>query len=118
MSKKKALLLVACLSFSVLLLGHGNKPWPLPKEASARKNPTASSPASLGEGRKLYDQNCAVCHGPRGDGRGPGAKALQVPPGNFPDTHMMREMTDAEILYKISEGRLPMPSFKTKLSEE
>ena len=31
---------------------------------------------------------------------------------------MMKEMTDGELFYKLSEGRMPMPGFKAKLSEE
>ena len=112
------ILAAALVAFASLLLAHGNKPWPVPKEASARKNPVPSGPASLKEGQALYEKECAVCHGAKGDGQGPGAKVLQVPPANFTDAHMMQEMTDGEIFYKLSEGRMPMPAFKTKLSEE
>lgn len=101
-----------------LLLAHGNKPWPVPKAASARKNPVPSGPDSLTQAKELYEKNCLMCHGQAGDGKGPGAKALPIPPGNFTDAHMMKEMTDGEIFYKISEGRMPMPGFKTKLSDE
>ena len=41
-----------------------------------------------------------------------------VKPADLTDAHMMSEMTDGEIFWKISEGRQPMPSFKKQLSEE
>ncbi len=39
-------------------------------------------------------------------------------PADFADAQMMGGMTDGEVFYKISEGRMPMPSFKKKLSDE
>src|SRR5262245_8621401 len=56
------------------------------------------------EGRKLYDQHCAVCHGDNGKGDGPLAEDLKVPPadlteitkrrdGHFPDVEL-REIID------------------------
>ena len=41
-----------------------------------------------------------------------------VKPANFTDSHMMSEMTDGELFWKLSEGRRPMPSFKKRLTEE
>ena len=101
-----------------LLLAHGSKPWPVPKEERERQNPVASNGDSLKEGKVLYEANCAVCHGEKGDGKGPGAKALPVKPENFTDAKMMEAMTDGELFYKLSEGRMPMPGFKSKLAEE
>jgi hypothetical protein len=37
-------------------------------------NPTPVSPASLANGRKYYQINCAVCHGDAGLGNGPAVK--------------------------------------------
>ncbi len=90
----------------------------MPQEAKQRKNPVASDEASLKEGKALFETNCAMCHGERGDGNGPGAQVLKEKPADFTDAHMMGEMTDGEIFYKLSEGRMPMPGFKSKLSEE
>ncbi len=39
-------------------------------------------------------------------------------PSKFNDAHMMSEMTDGEIFWKMTEGRKPMPSFKKQLSDE
>ena len=35
----------------------------------------------LAKGKALYQQNCALCHGPAGFGDGPAGKALNPPPG-------------------------------------
>ena len=37
----------------------------------------------LARGRRLYQRYCAICHGDRGDGRGPSAAFLWPPPRDF-----------------------------------
>lgn len=97
---------------------HGPKAWPVPKEAHALKNPVPSTEAGRAVGRRIYGQHCASCHGNRGDGKGSMAVHLAAKPADFTDSHMMHEMTDGEIFWKMTEGRDPMPSFKKVLSEE
>ena len=45
--------------------------------------PPAKTPALMNLGMKLYDQNCASCHGPKGDGKTPLGNALKPPPRDF-----------------------------------
>ena len=45
--------------------------------------PPKKTPELLSQGKKLYDQNCAVCHGAKGDGKGPAGIALKPPPRTF-----------------------------------
>lgn len=97
---------------------HGNKAWPVPKKVHALKNPVPASEAARAAGMRVYEQQCASCHGNHGDGRGPLAAQLKVRPAHFTDSHMMREMSDGEIFWKMTEGRDPMPGFKKTLSEE
>ena len=37
----------------------------------------------VSQGKKLYDQNCTACHGPKGDGKGQLGGALKPAPTNF-----------------------------------
>jgi high-affinity iron transporter len=37
----------------------------------------------LNLGKKLYEQNCTACHGPKGDGKGQLGGALKPAPTNF-----------------------------------
>jgi len=37
----------------------------------------------LAQGKKLYEQNCVTCHGPKGDGKGQLGAALKPPPSDF-----------------------------------
>lgn len=47
------------------------------------RTPISPGVESLQQGRKLFSQNCSVCHGEKGDGNGPAASALETPPANF-----------------------------------
>ena len=101
-----------------LLWAHGDKAWPVPKEAAARKNPVSAGHESLAQGKSLYEKNCASCHGLEGKADGPMAAHLLEKPSDFTDAHMMGEMTDGVIFWKMSEGHGPMPSFKKLLPAE
>ncbi len=101
-----------------LLWAHGDKAWPVPKEAAARKNPVAAGHESLAQGKSLYEKSCASCHGPEGKADGPMAAHILEKPSDFTDAHMMGEMTDGGIFWKMSEGHGPMPSFKKLLTAE
>lgn len=97
---------------------HGPMGWKAPTKERKVKNPIPNTSESRGSGEKIYMDKCAVCHGLKGDGQGEMGKALNPPPSNFRDRHMMREMTDGEIYWKITTGRGPMPSFGKELSEK
>ena len=99
-------------------LPHGNKNWPVPEEAKKKTNPLAASPAALQAAKAIYDEKCAQCHGDAGKGDGSEAMMYDVKPADFTDAHMMGEMSDGEIFFKMSEGRMPMPAFKKQLTEE
>jgi high-affinity iron transporter len=45
--------------------------------------PPKKTPELLSQGKKLYEQNCALCHGATGDGKGPAGVALKPPPRTF-----------------------------------
>jgi len=109
---------VAALGFASGVISHGDKHWPVPQEARKRANPVKATSEALTAAKKNYAELCMQCHGESGKGDGTEAMMYTVKPANFTDAPMMREMTDGEIFYKMSEGRRPMPSFKKNLSEE
>jgi mono/diheme cytochrome c family protein len=115
---RSAALLVLSLAVAVWAAPHGEKNWPVPEEAKKVKNPVAVTPENLAAAKTIFLDECAQCHGETGKGDGPEALMYSVKPADFTDAHMMGEMTDGEIFYKITEGRKPMPSFKKKLTEE
>ncbi len=92
--------------------------WPVPEEAKQLKNPLQPSPSALNSAKKIYLDKCANCHGDTGKGDGRDAARYDPQPANFTDPKRMSGVTDGELFYKISEGKKPMPVFKTKLSED
>jgi len=45
--------------------------------------PPKKTPRLLNEGKKIFEQTCAPCHGTKGDGKGPAGAALKPPPTDF-----------------------------------
>lgn len=107
----------ACLLLAGWTAAH-DKDWPVPATAAKMKNPVASTPDNLAAAHAIWMDKCANCHGEKGGGDGPEADMYTPAPAALNDAHMMSEMTDGEIFYKITEGRKPMPSFKKQLSGE
>lgn len=115
-----ALTVAAALGLAVWVVArsHGNEDWPVPDEAKKVKNPVPVTAAGLAAARELFLAKCSHCHGETGKGDGDMADMYDPRPADLTEAHMMNEMTDGEIFYKISEGRDPMPAFKKKFSEE
>jgi mono/diheme cytochrome c family protein len=82
--------------------------WKAPAEAKAMKNPVQG----VGNAKKTVETNCVPCHGTGGKGDGPAAAALPQKPADWTSAKVQSE-TDGEIFWKISEGRGPMPPWKS-----
>src|ERR1700686_4921096 len=65
------------------------KPWVAPADARKVKNPVPVTPEGLAAAVKLFQDNCALCHGEKGQGDGEGGKTLNRKPANFTDKTMM-----------------------------
>ncbi len=50
---------------------------------AANPTPPRKTPTLLEEGKKIFEQVCASCHGSKGDGKGPAGAALTPPPTDF-----------------------------------
>jgi mono/diheme cytochrome c family protein len=87
------------------------QPWMAPAAEREQQNPIARA-AGLPEGKKLFETNCSVCHGPTGRGDGPAAAALTPKPTNLTSKEVQAQ-TDGALFWKISTGRGGMPSWQT-----
>jgi mono/diheme cytochrome c family protein len=74
--KMKGLLWVVLLSSFFLFSSLG-------QSLGQSKVPPKKTPELLAQGKKLYEQNCMPCHGPKGDGKGPAGALLKPPPRDF-----------------------------------
>jgi mono/diheme cytochrome c family protein len=117
----RKILFIALLGLIVLLIVLGvthRGQWNIPEDAKLRQNPLQPSRQALDAARVLYGDHCERCHGKTGKGDGPDATKFSTSPRDLTDTSRMSAQSDGELFYKISEGRRPMPEFKTRLTEE
>lgn len=80
----------------------------------------ATLPATAQDlGEQVYTKNCVACHGVKGGGDGPAAKAMNPRPRNLRDGDFQRGGSREEIFSTISFG-IPgtgMPPWKDALTE-
>lgn len=113
----------AHLSITVILVAIGAL-WIAAAGTSARglmqsdpasiKNPVPSDPASIAAGKKLYDNNCAECHGEAGKGDGPRGPYSNPTPPNLTDAEWKHGSSDGAIFTVIQNGvkDSDMPAFE------
>jgi mono/diheme cytochrome c family protein len=111
-------LVIAAIAIAYAVLHQNSWSWPVPEDAKQLKNPLQPGAAVLESARPLYREKCAQCHGDTGRGDGRDAARYDPKPADFTDANLMRGVTDGELFYKISEGKKPMPVFKTRLTED
>ena len=118
----RRLLFAALLVFICVIVAYWltqeNKPWVVPREYKRLKNPLPASLSNLQSARDIYFEDCVQCHGERGQGDGPQARSHYPLPADLTDPKLLRNVTDGEIFYQISQGRRPMPSFKNRLTQD
>ena len=63
----------------------------------------------IAKGKEIYIAKCALCHGEKGDGTGPGSLNLPLKPADFTDAKMVGEMVGNYWFWRVSEGGLVDP---------
>lgn len=86
-------------------------PKPAPPSADARNqgNPVKPTSDSLAKGKKMYDIDCAMCHGKDGDGKGDLAADMKPKVTDFTSADEMGSVTDTQLFKIIKEGKGQMP---------
>jgi uncharacterized repeat protein (TIGR04052 family) len=120
----KLFALVMFVSSPILLQGlpdisahDGHKKGHAPVSAKRLRNPVPQNSQNLENGKELYEQTCAVCHGKDGKGTEYNKKAkVKVPDLS---SHYVAKLADGEIFYVITNGirTSGMPAYKLKTSE-
>jgi mono/diheme cytochrome c family protein len=62
-------------------------------------------------GKKIFDDQCAMCHGQDGKGNGPAAGYLSTKMVDFTDPKYWQSTSDKKMEETIRGGRKPMPAF-------
>jgi mono/diheme cytochrome c family protein len=112
------LVVIAVLAIVVLTAINLSNNWRATAAAKRLKNPIPPTTDAIAAGKQAYSEHCRNCHGEKGDGKGEKAAELSVAPGDFTDVAAMRRRTDGELFWQITRGRLPMPSFEDKLTDQ
>ena len=122
--KSNARLLLGMLAFVVIALALGVtvmntvRNWSENAAVRKLKNPVPATPEAVAAGKADYAEHCRNCHGEKGDGKGEKAAELSVAPGDFTDARKLNGRTDGELYWQITRGRLPMPAFDDKLTDQ
>jgi len=90
-------------------------------QAGSLQNPYPATAQSREQAQRLFQVNCAVCHGKNADGDSAVAQRFKtagaVPPVDF-RSQRVRSRTDGELYWLISEGVGNMPPFGELLTDE
>jgi mono/diheme cytochrome c family protein len=78
----------------------------------------SASPATLDQGKQLFQANCARCHGSTGKGDGPDVAGLTNPPVDLTSQQLMATKSESDFFNAITQGVAPdMPAFSDQISE-
>ena len=96
-----------------------------PAEYLARTNPLASNAETLAAGETIYNGKsrsvpCAICHGTRGDGKGPLASQYNPRPRNFACKATVNGIPDGQLFWIVRYGSpgTAMPPSKDLTEEQ
>lgn len=94
------------------------KPWVIPDNYKAMKNPNKAGDAgAVANGKELWAKHCKSCHGSKGLGDGPKAAALKTNPGDF-SSAAFQGQSDGALFYETAIGRGEMPAYEKKLPNQ
>ena len=96
----------------VLLVFSGSAPASQAQETSGGKaaaKSTTPAPDSHAKAKKLYDLDCALCHGATGDGKTDLAKDMQLTMMDWTDPKSLSGMSDQALFDAIRKGKGKMP---------
>jgi mono/diheme cytochrome c family protein len=110
--------LLVLLAAVVVIVFNAARNWSATTAARKLKNPVPPTADVLAAGKENYAEHCRSCHGEKGDGRGEKAAELSVAPGDFTNARTIGRRTDGELFWQITRGRLPMPAFEDKLTDQ
>ena len=99
---KPFLLLSAAVLFAIA-------PIPTPTLAAGGSpqdnNPVKPSPASREKAKKLYNMDCAICHGDNGSGKTDLATSMQLTLADWTDPKSLATVPDKELFDAIRKGK-------------
>jgi mono/diheme cytochrome c family protein len=109
---KPLLVLFAFVSWSLSLQQPAATPVAstIPADAARLVNPIKPTAETQVRAKKVYGYDCAMCHGPNGNGKGDLAAEMKPPLKDYTDPAALKDISDGELFYIIKNGKGQMPS--------
>ena len=100
------------------LPAHMAEPYQSLADLAKVNNPIPASKGSIEQGKLVFYQYCAACHG-NGNGQGPAAQYAGRSVADLTAANVKKE-SDGVLFWKITEGNIPrpMPEFRAFLTKE
>lgn len=76
----------------------------IPDEAAKKENPSKASADSVAEGRRLFESQCAMCHGKSGDGKGDLVGPMNLTIKDYRSPAALKDVTDGAMFYVVQKG--------------
>ena len=80
-----------------------------PQESGAAPASKKISPEAMAKGKKVYNLDCALCHGATGDGKTDLAKDMQLTMADWTDPKSLAGQSDQQLFDIIRKGKGKMP---------
>ena len=95
----------------LLVLASAPAPARSPQDATApsAKNGAKQSPEAHARAKKIFEQDCALCHNSTGDGKSDLAKDMQLTMMDWTDPKSLANMSDQALFDAIRKGKGKMP---------
>lgn len=93
----------------LLVVASASAPARPPQEASSPATGKKPSADAMAKAKKVYDLDCALCHGAAGDGKTDLAKDMQLSLMDWSDPKTLAGQSDQSLIDVIRKGKGKMP---------
>lgn len=90
--------------------------WMAPEQEVGKVNPIPISSQALKQGKEIFSNYCAYCHGINGEGLPTSKTGLTMTTPNL--VKRLQTHSQGDFYWKVEQGRGEMPSFKGELTEK
>lgn len=93
----------------LVLIASPSAPARSPQDATTTPPAKKMSPEALAKAKRVYNLDCALCHGATGDGKSDLAKDMQLSLADWTDPKSLATLSDQELFDTIRKGKGKMP---------
>jgi mono/diheme cytochrome c family protein len=107
---KPFLFLSATALLSMAVATAPGNPAQAPAKGGAKPAAAAAAPVeTLAKAKKLYNMDCAICHGDNGNGQTDLAKSMELKLDDWTDAKALADKQDSDLIKLIRNGKDKMP---------